>query len=202
MRSCATLTWEPCHCMTLHCTFPAAQAIYIIRPDASKHPRTHLVAHRGTRMATSDAQPQGFYSTTSGTYFSDKDSLAEHYKSDFHKYNLKRKVTGLPPVTKEWFDARKEQLSTTATTVGPVQKFWYDPLTKKKFSSENTYVAHVNSKKYKDLVKKTGQEAPAPVITMRRADTQGTHPPCHDIKGLACHSAHTVCACILLLYAY
>lgn len=126
-------------------------------------------------MAAPDAQSQGFYSTTSGTYFSDKDSLAEHYKSDFHKYNLKRKVTGLPPVTKEWFDARKEQLSTTATTVGPVQKFWYDPLTKKKFSSENTYVAHVNSKKYKDLVKKTEQEAPAPVVTMRRADAAGMH---------------------------
>ncbi|KAL3137679.1 hypothetical protein ABBQ38_004953 [Trebouxia sp. C0009 RCD-2024] len=123
-------------------------------------------------MAAPDAQPQGFYSTTSGTYFSDKDSLAEHYKSDFHKYNLKRKVAGLPPVTKEWFDARREQLSITAT-VGPVQKFWYDPLTKKKFNSENTYVAHVNSKKYKDLVRKTGQEAPAPVVTMRRADAAG-----------------------------
>lgn len=34
----------------------------------------------------------GFYCSTSGTYFSDKESLAEHYKSDFHRYNLKRKV--------------------------------------------------------------------------------------------------------------
>lgn len=33
-----------------------------------------------------------FYCSTSGTYFSDKESLAEHYKSDFHRYNLKRKV--------------------------------------------------------------------------------------------------------------
>jgi hypothetical protein len=38
--------------------------------------------------------------TFSGTYFSDKESLAEHYRSDFHRYNLKRKVAGLPPVTK------------------------------------------------------------------------------------------------------
>lgn len=124
---------------------------------------------------TGEAQPQGFYSTTSGTYFSDKDSLAEHYKSDFHKYNLKRKVAGLPPVTKEWFDSRKELLSSTAT-VGPVQKIWYDPLTKKKFSSENTYEAHVNSKKYKDLLKKTGQEVPAPVVSIRRADATGSAP--------------------------
>lgn len=121
---------------------------------------------------TVEAQPQGFYSTTSGTYFSDKDSLAEHYKSDFHKYNLKRKVAGLPPVTKEWFDSRKELLSSSAT-VGPVQKFWYDPLTKKKFSTENTYLAHVNSKKYKDLLKKTGQDAPAPVVTARRGENAG-----------------------------
>ena len=136
-------------------------------------------------MAQTDVQPQGFYSTTSGTYFSDKDSLTEHYKSDFHKYNLKRKVAGLPPVTKEWFDSRKEQLSTSAT-VGPVQKFWYDPLTKKKFSSENTYVAHVNSKKYKDLVKKTGEEAPAPIVTMRRADQSGMLKCCTCLHYTCC----------------
>ena len=122
---------------------------------------------------TTDVQPQGFYSTTSGTYFSDKDSLSEHYKREFHKYNLKRKVAGLPPVTKEWFESRKELLSSTASNVGPIQKFWYDPLTKKKFSSENTYVAHVNSKKFKDLVKKSGQEPPLPIITTRRAEASG-----------------------------
>jgi len=142
-----------------------------------------------------EAQPQGFYSTTSGTYFSDKDSLAEHYKSDFHKYNLKRKVAGLPPVTKEWFDSRKELLSSTAT-VGPVQKFWYDPLTKKKFSTENTYLAHVNSKKYKDLLKKTGQDAPAPVVTARRGDTAGKwlgSLPASDSAAESLHAA--VCKC-------
>lgn len=116
-------------------------------------------------MATDTARAQtGFYCSTSGTVFSDKESLAEHYKSDFHKYNLKRKVAGLPPVTKEWFEARKAQLASSATTVGPVQKVWVDPLTKKKFSSENTYQAHVRSKKYQDLVRKSGQPAPAPVI--------------------------------------
>ena len=152
-------------------------------------------------MAAPDAQPQGFYSTTSGTYFSDKDSLAEHYKSDFHKYNLKRKVTGLPPVTKEWFDARKEQLSTTATSVGPVQKIWYDPLTKKKFSSENTYVAHVNSKKYKDLVKKNGQEAPAPVVTMRRADGAGMQHSCDDLNSRRACMLQSAC-CLFLQSIY
>lgn len=58
-----------------------------------------------------EQQAEGFYSSTSGTCFPDKQSLAEHYASDLHRYNLKRKVAGLPPVTKEWFDARKQQLT-------------------------------------------------------------------------------------------
>ncbi len=62
-------------------------------------------------MAVEAAPAEGFYSSTSGTFFPDKQSLAEHYASDLHRYNLKRKVAGLPPVTKDWFDARKEQLT-------------------------------------------------------------------------------------------
>jgi pre-60S factor REI1 len=124
-------------------------------------------------MATAGVEPgmreqTGFYCSTSGTYFSDKESLSEHYKSDFHRYNLKRKVAGLPPVSREWFDARKAQLTSATTT--PHQKIWYDPLTKRKFMSENTYRAHVNSKKYQDLVKQSGQPAPAPVITLKKLD--------------------------------
>ena len=68
-----------------------------------------------------DQQPDGFFSSTAGTYFADKEALQEHYRSDFHRYNLKRKVAGLPPVTREWFDARKEQLNLAATR-GDVSK--------------------------------------------------------------------------------
>jgi len=35
------------------------------------------------------SEPAGFYCSTSGTYFPDKESLQEHYRSDFHRYNLK-----------------------------------------------------------------------------------------------------------------
>jgi hypothetical protein len=69
--------------------------------------------------------------------------VLSHPHSDFHRYNLKRKVAGLPPVTKEWFEARKAQLSTAAAA--PHTKIWYDPLTKKKFQTQQTYQvwAHV-----------------------------------------------------------
>ena len=48
-----------------------------------------------------------------------------------------------------------------------------DPLTRRRFGSENTYLAHVNSNKYKELVRHSGQPAPEPVVMLRRADAQG-----------------------------
>lgn len=85
-----------------------------------------------------------------------------------YRYNLKRKIANLPPVTREWFEARKEKIAATAST--SVSKTWLDPLTKKKFSSENTYKAFVNSKKYIDLVKQSGKPAPEPIVSLRRTE--------------------------------
>lgn len=53
---------------------------------------------------------QGYYCSTSDTVFQDREGLQQHYQSELHKYNLKRKLAGLPPVTREWFEARKAQL--------------------------------------------------------------------------------------------
>lgn len=36
------------------------------------------------------------------------------------RYNLKRKIAGLPPVTREWYEARRAQLLASSAT--PVQK--------------------------------------------------------------------------------
>lgn len=82
------------------------------------------------------------------------------------RYNLKRKVAGLPPVTKEWYDARKSQIE--AASSKNLQKVWLDPLSKRRFSSENTYLAFTRSKKYQEMVRKSGNPAPDPVISIRR----------------------------------
>ncbi|KAK9828841.1 hypothetical protein WJX72_002352 [[Myrmecia] bisecta] len=100
-------------------------------------------------MTTAVQQPaqQGFYSSTADTYFADKDSLAQHYKSDFHRYNLQRKV-------------------------------------------------HISTNKYKDLVRASGQPAPAPVVSVRRASaTNTTAPPAGENgtkpSGPATHTVKT-----------
>uniref|UniRef100_A0A061QV15 Pre-60S factor REI1 n=1 Tax=Tetraselmis sp. GSL018 TaxID=582737 RepID=A0A061QV15_9CHLO len=108
----------------------------------------------------------GFYCSTSGTVFTSKDDLAEHYRSDFHRYNLKRKVAGLPPVTREWFEARKAQLAQSEKErEDAAEQVWICPLTKKKFNSEQTYLAHLRSKKYRELLKRRGLDsAPEPIV--------------------------------------
>ncbi|GMI10343.1 hypothetical protein TrLO_g9870 [Triparma laevis f. longispina] len=45
-------------------------------------------------------------STAPGTTFTSRDSLALHYKSDWHRYNLKRKENNMACVDKVTFDAR------------------------------------------------------------------------------------------------
>lgn len=115
-----------------------------------------------------EQQGTGLYCSTAGAYFDNKDELTEHYRSDFHRYNLKRKIAGLPPVTREWYEARKAQLLATSAT--PVQKVWFDPLTRRKFYSENTYLAFARSKKYQELVRKSGEPAPAPIVTLRKVE--------------------------------
>jgi pre-60S factor REI1 len=78
-------------------------------------------------------------------------------------------------VTREWYDARRAQLS-AANGAGPLQRVWTDPLTTKKFYSENTYETYVRSKKYTDLVKKSGQPAPAAIISVRRLNEPAEQP--------------------------
>ncbi|XP_034941732.1 zinc finger protein 622 [Chelonus insularis] len=82
--------------------------------------------------------------------FKDSEIQRQHYKSDWHRYNLKRKVVELPPVTVEEFQKKliiqREQL--------PAQKYGRASLKckvcKKSFSSSAQHDNHVMSKKHKE----------------------------------------------------
>ncbi|NP_001011460.1 zinc finger protein 622 [Xenopus tropicalis] len=85
--------------------------------------------------------------------FADPDIQRAHYKTDWHRYNLKRKVADMPPVTAENFQERvlaqravvEEQSKETAT---------YCTACSKRFASFNAYENHLKSKKHLDLEKK------------------------------------------------
>jgi len=52
------------------------------------------------------------------TFNSSKDQRI-HYKSDIHRFNLKRKVVDLPPVTPEVFEQKVKSLTTKFITSKP-----------------------------------------------------------------------------------
>ncbi|MEQ2214012.1 hypothetical protein XENOCAPTIV_025857, partial [Xenoophorus captivus] len=81
--------------------------------------------------------------------FADGEVQRAHYKTDWHRYNLKRKVADMPPVTAENFQERvltqrataEQQLSDAAATESCA-------VCNKKFSSANAYQNHLQSHKH------------------------------------------------------
>ncbi|KAM6989932.1 cytoplasmic 60S subunit biogenesis factor ZNF622 [Tautogolabrus adspersus] len=86
--------------------------------------------------------------------FADGEVQRAHYKTDWHRYNLKRKVADMPPVTAENFQERvlaqrlatEQQLSDAAATEGCA-------VCNKKFSSANAYQNHLQSHKHQQAEK-------------------------------------------------
>lgn len=79
----------------------------------------------------------------------------EHYKSDWHRYNLKRKVAELPPVTAENFQQRVLSQQSNLPT-GEQDNAQYCQYCRKHFSNQNAFSNHLNSKKHVEAVEKKG----------------------------------------------
>ncbi|XP_062260723.1 cytoplasmic 60S subunit biogenesis factor ZNF622 [Platichthys flesus] len=86
--------------------------------------------------------------------FSDGEVQRAHYKTDWHRYNLKRKVADMPPVTAENFQERvlaqraaaEKHLQESSSTEGCA-------VCSKKFSTANAYQNHLQSHKHQQAEK-------------------------------------------------
>mmetsp|Transcript_16329 Transcript_16329/g.14018 ORF Transcript_16329/g.14018 Transcript_16329/m.14018 type:complete len:82 (+) Transcript_16329:66-311(+) len=65
------------------------------------------------------------------------ESLKTHYKSEFHRYNIKRHMVNLPPVTIEQFEKKKNQILETKKLVE--EETLKCDICNKRFSSKPTY---------------------------------------------------------------
>lgn len=99
--------------------------------------------------------------------FKEHEGQRDHYKTDWHRYNLKRKVADMPPVAFEDFSARaKLQRDQEENVQEPEEMFC--KACSKHFTNENSFANHKQSKKHKDLEKafvqgiqaKVGAESP------------------------------------------
>lgn len=81
--------------------------------------------------------------------FNDLEIQRQHYKTDWHRYNLKRKVAELPPVTAEDFQKKvlkqreEDALENNKTAI-------YCKICRKSFQTEKAFSNHLNSKKHKE----------------------------------------------------
>lgn len=81
--------------------------------------------------------------------FKDNEIQREHYKSDWHRYNLKRKIAQLPPVIATEFNNRVLQQRSKVEESNQGKNQYCEPC-RKHFGTENSYTNHLNSKKHKE----------------------------------------------------
>jgi hypothetical protein len=93
--------------------------------------------------------------TAPGILFANPNALRQHYKSDWHRYNLKRKVAGLPPITSAQFHKRREAALRLRAQAGEPQK-GKSHLNQKKIAKIGAH-----KKKHKDRAERRARSAAA-----------------------------------------
>lgn len=87
--------------------------------------------------------------------FADPDVQRAHYKTDWHRYNLKRKVANMPPVTAENFQERVlAQRAAAEQQQADAHALATCDACNKKFSSTNAYNNHLQSHKHQQAERK------------------------------------------------
>ena len=98
--------------------------------------------------------------------FHDADLHRTHFKGDWHRYNLKRKVANLSVVTAEAFEERRAAHEKTAKEgEGGDQKkdgSYYCVACGKSFKNKKAYENHLQSKKHQEMILKF-EKTPAPL---------------------------------------
>jgi len=94
-----------------------------------------------------------FTCVTCGVGFATADGQRLHYKTEWHRYNLKRKVADMKPVSETDFANRvAAQQQRDAAEDAKAKYTGYCEACGKSFATQNSYENHVNSKKHKDNV--------------------------------------------------
>jgi len=80
-----------------------------------------------------------------------------HYKTDWHRYNLKRKIINLPPVDCPTFESRiisqqvKQNEENSKSSI-------YCTICKKSYSSQKSFDSHLSSKQHQSLASQSDNE--------------------------------------------
>lgn len=89
--------------------------------------------------------------------FKNLEAHKAHYKSEWHRYNLHRKISQLPPITLEAFEKKSTVYSTGSTNQGKEKKIQKCKMCRKKFGNEKQYYNHLVSKNHKKMEEQNKQ---------------------------------------------
>ncbi|XP_066145825.1 cytoplasmic 60S subunit biogenesis factor ZNF622 [Euwallacea fornicatus] len=100
-------------------------------------------------MIQVNSSTQTFTCISCRVAFKDAELQRLHYKTDWHRYNLKRKVAELPPVTSEEFQ-RRVLNQRNADELAKQEQTVHCKSCRKTFGNRNAFANHLNSKKHKE----------------------------------------------------
>lgn len=85
-----------------------------------------------------------------------------HYRSDHHRYNMKRRIASLPPVSAAIFNQKVLERRQETAIMSSVRGSTCE-VCGKTYTTENAYRSHINSKKHKENELKTASQRCQPV---------------------------------------
>lgn len=93
--------------------------------------------------------PTGLACNACNAEFSDEASQKAHYRSDWHQYNLRRKVAGVPGITEALFKLRVEAMEEEKKKLEGGESLVYKcSLCKKEYRSSKAHEQHLTSKQH------------------------------------------------------
>lgn len=97
----------------------------------------------------------------------------EHFRADLHRYNMKRRVANLAPVSAHVFNQKilERRAAMEQSAQEPEETHDRCEPCGKTFSSENAFRDHMQSKKHKEMVKKGGRKKSAAAPSKSAAAT-------------------------------
>ncbi|KAF9126594.1 hypothetical protein BG015_004675 [Linnemannia schmuckeri] len=107
---------------------------------------------QGTFLSTPDAPRSSLFTCLAcHVAFKTADIQREHYRSDWHRYNLKRKMVELPPVSADMFAQKvTAQKQKDADDQAAADDSSECKTCRKSYSSKNAFENHLASKKHKE----------------------------------------------------
>ncbi|XP_046664933.1 zinc finger protein 622 [Homalodisca vitripennis] len=106
--------------------------------------------------------------------FFDSEVQRQHYKTDWHRYNLKRKVADLPPVPAEDFKLRV-LLQREQDEANEKNDSVYCKVCHKSFNSSKSFENHLKSKKHLALGKKSHEDKDVEQLQQDSTQSDNSH---------------------------